>query len=345
MKKQRSTKRALIMSALSLLLCISMLIGSTYAWFTDSVTSTGNTIQSGTLNVDLVDADGVTLEGKVIGFAAADGRAQDEILWEPGCTYETEPVYVVNKGSLALKYQIGINGIDGDAKLLEVIEWTLTVDGVETDLFAFEGKLYPTDGSNKTGAIVLSGHMKEEAGNEYQGLTVEGVSVSVFATQLTSESDSFGPNYDGGAVWIGALDYDWYVEDPDATEFVIGSAEDLAAFAAIVNGTAVYDGATTYAATSEPITLSDDFGGKTIKLDSNIDLGNAEWTPIGTEKTPFKGTFDGQGYTVYNLKINAPEMAEVGLFGRAVNADIKNVTVENADIRGYQEVAAIVGAP
>ena len=58
MTKTKSTKRALLMSALALLMCVSMLIGSTFAWFTDSVTSAGNTIQSGTLKVDLVDAQG-----------------------------------------------------------------------------------------------------------------------------------------------------------------------------------------------------------------------------------------------------------------------------------------------
>ena len=53
MTKTKSTKRALLMSALALLMCVSMLIGSTFAWFTDSVTSAGNKIQAGTLQVDL----------------------------------------------------------------------------------------------------------------------------------------------------------------------------------------------------------------------------------------------------------------------------------------------------
>ena len=53
MTKQKSTKRALLMSALALLMCVSMLIGSTFAWFTDSVTSAGNKIQAGTLDIEL----------------------------------------------------------------------------------------------------------------------------------------------------------------------------------------------------------------------------------------------------------------------------------------------------
>ena len=192
MTKTKSTKRALLLSALSLLMCVSMLIGSTFAWFTDSVTSAGNTIQSGTLQVDLVDAQGNSLEGKVLEFVDQD----DNDLWEPGCTYQLQEVYIKNAGNLALKYEIAINGITGDAKLLEAIEWIVTVDGVETKLANLKGNLAAGETSK---AIVLSGHMKEEAGNEYQGLTVDGISVSVFATQDTVEADSFNNQYDKDA--------------------------------------------------------------------------------------------------------------------------------------------------
>ena len=197
MTKTKSTKRALLTSALALLMCVSMLIGSTFAWFTDSVTSAGNTIQSGTLKVDLVDAQGNSLEGEVLEFVDQD----DNDLWEPGCTYKLEEVYVANKGNLALKYEIAINGIDGNAKLLEAIEWTVTVDGVATDLADLKGSLAKGETSK---AIVLSGHMKEEAGNEYQGLTAEGISIVVYATQLTSESDSFNNQYDAAAEYAAS---------------------------------------------------------------------------------------------------------------------------------------------
>ncbi len=209
MTKTKNTKRALLMSALALVMCFSMLIGSTYAWFTDSVTSAGNTIQSGTLDVDLVDTNGNSMEGEVIEFVTTDGRAQNKILWEPGCTYKTEPVFVVNNGNLALKYNIVINGIEGDAKLLEAIEWTITVGDASTEAANLNGKLLAGE---KTEAIVLSGHMKEEAGNEYQDLTVEGISISVFATQYTYEKDSFNDQYDA-----------------DAKPVVVYTAEDLAA--------------------------------------------------------------------------------------------------------------------
>lgn len=196
MTKRKSTKSALFTSVLALFLCFSMLLGTTYAWFTDSVTSGSNIIQSGTLDVDLVDAAGNSMEGQIIEFVTADNRAQNEILWEPGCTYATEPVYVVNKGNLALKYEIIVNGIAGNAKLLEAIEWTVTVGATETALADLKGTLAA---GVKSEAIVLNGHMKEDAGNEYQGLTAEGISISVIATQNTVESDSIDDQYDKDA--------------------------------------------------------------------------------------------------------------------------------------------------
>ena len=58
---KRSTKQQLLLSAISLLLCVSMLVGSTFAWFTDTVTSTNNIIKSGTLDVELYyQAEGQT---------------------------------------------------------------------------------------------------------------------------------------------------------------------------------------------------------------------------------------------------------------------------------------------
>lgn len=200
MTKMKNTKRALLLSALSLLLCVSMLVGSTFAWFTDSVTSGSNIIKSGTLEVALLDANGASLENEMIEWITADGRAQDAILWEPGCTYSTETFTVKNEGNLALKYKLLINGITGDVKLLEAIEWTVTVGSTETALADLNGELLPGESSE---AIVLTGHMKEEAGNEYQDLTVENISVSVVATQLTSEFDSIDDQYDANATFSG----------------------------------------------------------------------------------------------------------------------------------------------
>ncbi len=315
---KKSTKRTLLSSVLSLVLCMAMLIGTTFAWFTDNVTSAGNTIQSGTLDVDLIDAAGNSMEGEVIEFITADNRAQDAILWEPGCTYETEAVFVVNKGNLALKYQITINGITGDAKLLEAIEWTVTVNGTEIALADLNGILLAGETSK---AIVISGHMKEEAGNEYQGLTVEGISISVVATQLTYESDSFGDQYDSLAT---------FMNKNAEGEWEIGELGQLIYFAKSVNEGNSYEG-------------------ETVVLSNDIDLNGINWTPIGNadadEFVGFKGTFDGQNFTISNLKINSTSWGK-GLFGymdASTNATVKNLGVNNANIVASDCAGVIVG--
>ena len=155
-----------------------------------------NKIQAGTLDVQLLDEQGNTLEGQTLSWKKAAGHENEAVLWEPGCTYNLQSFKIKNNGNLALKYKIVISGIVGDAKLLEAIDFTVTgVDGVTTAnaLNGFEGKLAA---SSMTDAITISGHMKEYAGNEYQGKSIDGIGITVVATQDTVEHDSNGNTYD-----------------------------------------------------------------------------------------------------------------------------------------------------
>lgn len=107
MKTRKSTKRALLLSVCSIMLCLVMLIGTTFAWFTDTASTAVNTIQSGTLDIELLAEDGVTsLEGETLTWKKAEAGKEQEILWEPGCTYELQPVVIKNAGNLALKYKL-----------------------------------------------------------------------------------------------------------------------------------------------------------------------------------------------------------------------------------------------
>ncbi len=213
MKKSRKTKRVLIPSILAVILCVAMLVGTTFAWFTDTASTSVNKIQAGELKVGLqmegdsdewTDAENQTLKFK----KAADGATQ-EVLWEPGCTYELPAIRVVNNGNLAFKYKFVINGIDGDAKLLKAIDFTVTFNGAAVNLDTWEGKLLPTGAEAGTGeeagtssSLVISGHMKEDAGNEYQGLSIEGISVTVYAAQYTYEFDSSNNQYDLSSMYV-----------------------------------------------------------------------------------------------------------------------------------------------
>ena len=99
----KNTKRALVSSALAMLVCVALLIGSTFAWFTDTASTSVSKIQSGNLDVTLEYAAGKTdgqivwesAEGKLLQFLVngqmppqKDDGTYAPILWEPGCTYE-----------------------------------------------------------------------------------------------------------------------------------------------------------------------------------------------------------------------------------------------------------------
>lgn len=190
----KNTKKAMLASTLSFILCFVMLIGTTYAWFTSSASTTVNTIQSGTLKVDLQDRDGKSLVGETLQFKKATGAESEPVIWEPGCSYEIDPVYVVNKGNLALKYKIVVNGITGDAELFDVIKFDVTMAGQNVE----EGKLLKGQTSE---ALVIKGTMDKDAGNRYQGLSLDAISITVYATQASEESDSYNNTYDNAALY------------------------------------------------------------------------------------------------------------------------------------------------
>ena len=202
--EQTKTKKALIMSVLSMVLCIAMLIGMTFAWFTDTASTGVNKIQAGNLKVGLEykDANGDWKPvGNTIDFVKAAGHTDEEILWEPGCTYKLPQLRVINNGNLALKYKVVISGFAGDTKLAEALEWKC--NGAEltnsADMTLCENETLTTKGANKEFAI--EAHMKEAAGNEYQNLTMTGVTITVYATQLAHESDSKDNTYDENATY------------------------------------------------------------------------------------------------------------------------------------------------
>ena len=205
--KLKSKKSALLLSFTSLLLCFAMLAGSTFAWFTDTATTGVNQIKSGTLDVGLEMATAwnengtvktwANAEGKTLTFKTADNRAADKIFWEPNCTYKLPELRVVNNGNLALKYKVEITGIKGDAKLNEVIEWKIN----DQDIDLTEEHLLAGTMNNPTysAPITIKGHMDQNAGNEYQNLTIDGIGITVVATQYTHENDSYNNTYDENA--------------------------------------------------------------------------------------------------------------------------------------------------
>lgn len=217
MTKTKSTKRALLLSALSLLMCVSMLIGSTFAWFTDSVTSAGNKIVAGALDVQLLmdaDRDGTydDISNSASPIFGEGSIAQDdnaETLWEPGKT-QVAYLAIKNNGNLDLKYTVGLNVQDVSKRLYEVMEYAIVADaGKDTPVTSWtSGKSVVVGTQSVSGDVELKAgathyfalaiHMDEQAGNEYQGGEVN-FDLTVLATQLASESDSFDNQYDKNA--------------------------------------------------------------------------------------------------------------------------------------------------
>ena len=230
MTKTKSTKRALLMSALSLLMCVSMLIGSTFAWFTDSVASGSNVITAGNLDI----AVEYTLDGT--NWNDLDGA--DDLfhkgLWEPGHT-EVVALRIKNNGTLALKYVANMNIVNETVGKTKdgadiVLSDILTVDSIIMDTgamgdvmlgvaFGDESTLQYTNtasfkNANVLGAdemllpgtskyLIVKVDMAETVGNEanHDGVHIPSIEfgINVLATQFTYENDSFGNQYDANA--------------------------------------------------------------------------------------------------------------------------------------------------
>lgn len=232
MTKSKQTKSALFSSVVVLLLCFTMLLGATFAWFTDNASSSVNKIQAGTLDIQLLDATGNSLNGKTLSWQKAAGHENDEVLCEPGCTYNLQTITIKNNGNLALKYKIEITGIQGDAKLNEAIDWKITNSNTTVSELGADHSL--AVGASDT--LTISGTMKTTAGNEYQRLSIDNIAITVLATQDTVEYDSQNNQYDADALYYG--------EAPEGA-VVVSSAEELKA--AVAGGaTTVYLKAGTY---------------------------------------------------------------------------------------------------
>ena len=197
MNNRKATKRALLTSVMALVMCVVMLVGTTFAWFTDTATTNVNTIKAGNLKVQLQVKENdqwVDAKGKTLQFVKAAAGKDQKVLWEPGAEYKLPELKVVNNGSLKLKYTIAITGINGDAKLNEAIDWTIN-DA------AFNLTEQTLDATAESAPFTIKGHMKENAGNEYQGLSIDGIGITVYATQAVGEYDSTRDNYDENATY------------------------------------------------------------------------------------------------------------------------------------------------
>ncbi|MBQ9557995.1 MAG: hypothetical protein IJU94_05245 [Clostridia bacterium] len=375
MTQKKSVKRALISSVLILTMCFTMLVGSTFAWFTDSVTSAGNRIVSGSLKVDLLmykgDAGYVSIAGGAGDIFKEADVAQDssETLWEPG---KTQIVYlgVKNLGSLALKYNIWLRSVspDATAKLTEAFDYAIidgldyetaqaqlgnvstwsavkAIQGVQTGSVP-EGDYKVADNGildeitagveNETDYFVLALHMKEEAGNEYQGKQFV-FDVCVVAGQATAEEDSFDNLYDA---------------ESEYGDYVVYSSAQLAGVIAHVNSSPSENRVNiamgddfTYA--NEPLEITN---GKIVKLDlagHNLTMNNTNSNGINVSAgatLTLTNSKDTGSYTFNSTKNNIFSVnVSSDVEGETATLNIKDVTI-NVDATRFVPIRAVAEA-
>ncbi len=269
----KSTRTALLLSFCSIVLCVVMLVGTTFAWFTDTASAAVSMVQSGTLDIVLeyatdwdssgnptVWADTANLQGS-LQFRKAAEAGSEPVRWEPGCTYSLPELRIRNNGSLALKYKVKITGIDGDDAFSKSINWNIRNSADGNNPTSLDEKEYHLTAKTSETApahiLTISGTMLDNAGKDCQGKKLNGIRIAIVATQDTVEYDSNGQIYDQTAE---------YPEFPDEKNVVKVSS--LAELKAALK-TAAEDGSTVLKLTnniSGQITVS---AGKVVTIDLN----------------------------------------------------------------------------
>ena len=234
MNNKRATKRALLTSVMALVMCVVMLVGTTFAWFTDTASTGVNKIQAGNLKMEVTYKN--TSDGEFNTLNESTNVFMENALWEPGHV-EFAVLNVKNIGTLALKYKLGINIAEekGSKSVVDNKDFNLSdyirfavIDGDQSNLgrdalVAEAGAgtvlnagytdedhhLVPAakaDGattfSEKTVTLVV--WMPKSVGNEANYKAGEeapsiDLGISVATTQYTYEEDSFDETYDKNA--------------------------------------------------------------------------------------------------------------------------------------------------
>lgn len=222
----KNTKKSLMTSVVALLLCFSMLLGATYAWFTDVATSNSNVVQTGNLDAEMYWSD-TLLAADSDAWQNAEGVpifTYDN--WEPGYT-DVKYIKVKNAGNLAFQWRLCIEAQGNVSELADVIDvyyinpiseavTTLsdkTTVGVLSNVIDTNkytnGVLLPATEVSTEYAVgetilAIALHMHEDAGNHYKGKSIgDGFSVRLIAAQFNYEEDSFDNKYDEAPEWPG----------------------------------------------------------------------------------------------------------------------------------------------
>ena len=347
MTSSKSTKRALVSSALAILMCVAMLIGTTFAWFTDTASTAVNKIQAGNLDIGVE----YTLDGET--WKDLDGATDifQKGLWEPGHT-EVVALKFKNNGSLALKYSInmnivdetaGINKLNQEYKLSDYLKvktlsqeasligdicigmafsarndglgYTATANFKDATVLDHDLLLAPGEVGNY---LIMKVYMPETVGNEANAISTEKAAsinfgLNVVATQVPYEKDSFGNTYDKDATYP--------VTDNKGLKDAINNATD----------------GSTVLITSGEYTLSDPAETSKIEIPAGATIAGA-----GADNTTLNVNNDKIAKDNVTLKdMTIKGSGSQGTVG-TLNVNGNNTTIENIDYKGDGNIAIAV---
>ncbi len=336
----KNTKRALLTSVFAMVVCLAMLVGSTFAWFTDTATTGVNKIVSGNLDVELSYKNSSTA-GKFVKVNNETPVFDKNVLWEPGYV-EYVVLKVGNVGSLALKYKLGINianevgstNVGGDPfKLSDYIRFAV-IDGDKSDSgrddmvkAAGEGTVlnagytaedHMLSGEEKVVTLVV--WMPSTVGNEANYMTGKAapsidLGIQVVAAQYTYEKDSFGDDYDEKAEY-----------DEKKVVTVNNATELTAAIKSAEGGETIRLGANVE--TSSQISVNKELA---IDLNGSQLLGTAQYTlklVAGANVTVTDSSADATG-VLTNTYSGSADPATVDIQGANAVFTLKSGTVQS----------------
>ena len=326
--------KAIVSSIVAIAMSASLAVGGTFALFT-SESEVNIAVTSGTVDVKAsVNAQSLKTysmgaiqeTGKFQNGGTASFNAQSQLelsLMTPGDKAEFT-VDIANNSNVAIQYKVtfGVSGELADALVCSA------TNAEEKWIFAEAGKTIDS--------VAVSVELPEAVGDDYQSKANTVVSVKVEAYQGNKQFED---------QWDGTASIDWFLANPTATEFSLGTAEDLAGLAALSNGTATIPAD---AEATIPSTFDGSFEGTTFKLAGDVDLKQVNekgepvsFASIGDTKKggkAFQGTFDGQGHTISNLYQSGwyfgyewGKYGSLGLFSNLESATVKNVTISGMD--------------
>ncbi len=320
-------KKTLLTSLLTLVMCVSLIAGGTFALATSN-SQVNVAVQAGTVKV-------VATLGNMKTFSAqanADNTGYDEVEQTEG-KFVNGGTAKIENGTLTLDRMIHGDKVTFDIVFdnqsnIDVKYQTIIQTVEDTGLFA--GLEVTIDGQTFNGFTAVSdwNFLKENTPLEK---STWSCSVS-----LPIDADT---SYQGAStklsVSVNAVQGNAIVSNPDSDAINIYNATDLRSFANNVNNGNTYKD-------------------KQVVLHNDIDLENKDWTPIGyavianndydfANSPHFAGSFDGQGHTISNLYVNEPQTNIRGLFGYGKITSIKNLNIHNASITGLRRSAVLVG--